>query len=307
MSLENSIRYIHPFVIARGTSTVTYDRVSVLFGDAPLNHDNFPDAITYLKQNDIEGWSNIPANGFRFQSLENWRAFLERARNSGVRILEFTLYGKAEAHDWFAVRKDDYRAIHALARLWHQLGGDTYWRVFVHKKNFVELSEIRSEILNQYGKPCIATHWSYLGHGARIDDLRFEVDDLNRVDDDTRTQLKDFKPESDWVTRFATSVEQPFPTDPGILHVVVDREGNATLPYTLALKGHAGLELGNIEQPPGDFIRMWESRYHTWGNSYPPVGELCRKYGDPAGKRLYDAKSIIRKWCHAFEITTKIE
>lgn len=295
------IQYVQPFVIARDTSTVPYNKMAVLFGDAPLNYSNLCDALAYLKQHEIEGWLSIPANGFRFQSDDKWLPLLETIRRAGTQILEFTLYGKKETHDWFAGRKGDYAAIHSLAHLWHELGGKTSWSIFVHKNNLTELTEIRSEILQTYGEPCMATLWAYLGHGTNLEHLRLERDDLNRVDQTVQADLESLKSESEWVAHLNTSEEPAFPADPCVMHVVVDGEGNTAIPYTRSAKGHRGIVIGRLPQSISSFIQTWKREYQAWRNVYPPVRELCRVYGNPAGTKMYDRKSVVRKWCHTFE------
>jgi len=141
---------VEPFVHLRDAHRAPYGNLAVFLGDCPLNYHALAGGVRYLRERNIEGWYSIPVNGFRLRPVEQWRPYLEGIRAAGAEILEFTLYGRHDTHDWFARRPRDYAAIGELARLWRQeMGGRTSWSVFVHKANLHELDELHAEILSK--------------------------------------------------------------------------------------------------------------------------------------------------------------
>ncbi len=306
LPFKRTVEFVQPFIEGRDNNTALYRNMAVLFGDAPLNYPNLSDGISYLKQHHIEGWRSIPANGFRIRRPEEWQPFLKMVRQAGTEILEFTLYGQRNIHDWFAGRQGDFDAIHALAHNWCKLDGKTMWSVVAHKNNLSEIASIRAEILAAYGETCHVSLWSYLGHGVTIEDLRLEVTDLDQLDETVQADLQSFKPECEWVTELQTLAEAPYPQDPRVIRVVVDNVGKGSIPYTPPTEGHQGMTIGQLPfESINAFFESWTRQYALWREAYPSLGPLCQHFGQVSGTRLYDLASIRAKWCHLYDLFGK--
>ncbi len=300
--LNRLIEMVRPFVEARDRRDAPYKNLAVHLGDCPLNHPELSGWVAFLRQHNIEGWYSIAADGFRAPQFWDWRPYLEALRQARTEFLEFTLYGKGRTHDAFAARKGSYTAIRAVADLWREVGGKTIWFVFAHKDNLAELDEIRAEIAEAYQTDCAVHLWSYLGRGASIEELRLEAEDLRRASQSIQEQLAAFLPECEWVEQFRTGEEPPFPPNPAVIRATIDPAGRARIPYTPGPRGHQGVACGEMPVASvAEFIAAWHREYDSWRTHYPMVGQLCQKYGDAHGERLYDAQSVVLKWCDAYD------
>jgi hypothetical protein len=255
-----------------------------------------------MREHDIEGWYSIPADGFRHQHMDKWRTDLEKIRESGTEILEFTLYGLDATHDSFVGVKGSYAAIHNLAKLWQELGGQTMWGVVAHQQNIGELEQVKTYVLNEYQQECPAWLWGYIGHGAQIEDLRLEEADLESFSPAVREELGGLKSERGWIERLRDDPEPPFPAQPRIVHAAVDEDGSVRIPYTPPAAGHNGMLCAQF--PTASVLQFyvnWTRAYLAWQGKFPALKHLSRKYGEVTCSRLYDKTSVIRKWCSRFE------
>jgi hypothetical protein len=289
--------FLDPFVAARDAGMAPYGNLCAVMSDSPLNYPAFPEYAAYLKQHGIEGYVSFAANGFRFRTSEEWEPFLASLLRAGTEYLEFTFYGDREIHDEFAGRNGDFDAILSLASQWRALGGKiNATSVMVHKKNLTVISELRHKLTEACKTPCVARLWSYLGHASKAEDLRIDEGDLSLLDNEAIECLGKIQPEREWVRELTGSTEKPYTPNAVVMHVAVDRGGNAIIPYTeprLGLSGQPFDRLPTIS--PSTFVERWESTYQTWLGAMPSVGELAARFGDIHGAKLYDA-SIKRKW-----------
>ncbi|MFC2172285.1 hypothetical protein ACFLU6_06595 [Acidobacteriota bacterium] len=296
--ISRLVEFTEPFIEARDKGEAVYKNLGIHLGDCALNHPELSSWVGFLKQHHIEGWLTQPANGIHTRGSKAWRPFLESLRSAGTEMLEFTLYGKEEIHDWFAGRKGGYAAIGTLADLWREMEGQIYWSVVVHKKNISQLGEIRSEILDIHGVECALTLWSYLGHGTAIEDLRIEASDVQQAESYVQEALESFRQESEWTEQLACLEETPFPLSPIVIHVAIDPTGKARIPYMPVSAGHEGIEFAALPvQSVSKFMSRWDNKYTNRINRYPLVHDLCRSYGDKGSTKLHDRQSVIRKWC----------
>lgn len=304
---ERVVEFVQPFIEARREGAVPYRKLSVLVGDAPLNHPDLAMCVEYLKRNGIEGWRSLSANGISSRRLDEWRPFLESVRSAGTEFLEFTLYGRADTHDWFARRSGDHDHLHSLARAWRDLGGKAIWFVLVHKKNLHDTRDIQSEIQDTYGDRCAPFAAAYLGNAAKHEDLRLDEADLDSLDEMTKDALGDLRPERQWAEELASSEDNPYPATPPVIRVAVEADGTARIPYTPAPGGHNGVEIGKLPlAEPGAFIDNWLRAYEAWRGGYPSLRTLSQSYGDRSETKLYDLSSIKAKWCSKHDLATEV-
>lgn len=301
MTYAQSISFTQPFLLTE-KENAPFKNLAVHVGDCGLNHKNLPEYLTYLRQNNIEGWYSIPADGFRLQKPEKWQPYLEKLREAGTEILEFTLYGKDSTHDSFAGFRGSYLAIFSLADLWIQLGGKTEWGLVLHKNNLTEVSDVRAEISARFGSACPASLWDYLGWGTASENLRIDREDLLRLDTSVHTELSPLKTEQEWIELLCEVKEAPFSANPQVMHLAIDSTGTVKLPYTKTINGHNGPVCGQLPfTTVQEIMEKQQQIYQSWQVSYPYVGELCQNFGDTENPRLYNLRSIIRKWAGFYE------
>lgn len=289
---------IQPFVDYHDTGSAPYTAIAAPLADSPLNNPDLAVWNSYLRDHEIEGWYSLAVNGFRLMTADQWPRVLEPLRAAGTEILELTLYGTTDTHDWFAGRPRDFAGIRTLAEVWRSLGGQMMWALFAHKRNLDQIGSLRDWLRDTFDTTCEVDHWGFLGHANQIEDLRLEHTDLDRLDDAARANLGHLKPESAWVQTLADSTDAPFAAQPPVIHMVVESDGTLRLPYTPAAQGHQGIVIGNILADPVDRVmEAWTTAFAEWLSAFPKLGTLSQTYGDPAGTRLYDFASIKRKWC----------
>ncbi len=304
MSYDVIVRVIEPFaaLLQEESTAVPYQNLAVYVGDCALNCDEFPKVVEFLKTHHIEGWQSVAADGFRNRSRQEWVSYLWALKQAGTEILEFSLYGCLETHDWFAGFPGSYKNIHTVARLWEEVGGKVLWSIFVHKRNLEEVAYLREALRKEYGVESEIVVWEYLGWGAQSDDLRIDNRDFARLDEATQKALANLRTEQEWIEELRHSSALPFALEPGVIHLSIDQSGIAKMPHTTASSGLEGISIGNIFfESAAEILYKWKQVYEGWASSYPSVGELARKYGDRDNGRLYSRNSIVRKWCAAFE------
>ncbi len=279
-----------------------YRNLAVYVGDAALNFDDFPKVVSFLKEHGIEGWQSVAADGFRKRSHEEWKPYLQALRGAGTEVLEFSLYGLPKTHDWFAGYSGSYEDIRTVAEIWYEMGGEVLWSIFVHKRNLKEIAPLREDLRAKYGADAEVVLWDYLGWGAYSEALRVEEEDLQAMDEASKKFLKGVKTEREWIEQLEHMEARPFSLSPPVIQLAVEKSGEVGMPYTTVRGGLEGEVVGNVfVEPIADVFERWGQLYAEWVDSYPSVGELCRKYGDKSNRRLYNKASIIRKWCAAFE------
>ena len=303
MPYDTVVKVIEPFANLSRQEGAPFQNLAVYVGDCALNLDDFPQIAKYLKENKVEGWQSVAADGFRRRSLEDWTSYLQALRQAGTEILEFSLYGKQAIHDWFAGFPGSYASLHRVAKLWQAIGGQVLWSIFVHKRNVKDISDLQNILEEQYGTRGEVAVWEYVGWGAHSDHLRIDQEDLKALDAASQKALAHLKTEKEWVEVLAQKDEPPFEAEPRVIHVSVDRSGEARIPYTTVTQGLDGARAGNIFiERPERILERWESFYKKWANSCPTIADLCHKYGDEDNRRLYSQRSVIRKWCAKWEV-----
>ena len=189
-----------------------------------------------------------------------------------------------------------------MAGLWYEIGGRVLCIIFMHKRNLAELSYLRRGLRKKYRAESDVVVWSYLGWGGRIEELRMEKGDLEKLDDLSRKELDHLETERKWVEMLEHSSELPFSLDPDVIRLAIDGSGEAKIPYVPATGGLDGISCGNVfSMPVAAVLEKRERIYKEWASAYPSIGYLCRNYGDADNDRLYDQQGVIQKWCAAFE------
>jgi len=122
IKFEDLKNNLNLFLKFRDKNNDFYSKMASAIYDCSLNYPYLNQLIRFYKCNDIEGWSNIPINGFRLRSKEEWLPYLESLLEAGLIGLIFTLYGLKENHNWFAGRDGDFNNQFKLADLWHEVG-----------------------------------------------------------------------------------------------------------------------------------------------------------------------------------------
>ena len=144
----------------------------------PLLYPEFPEYITYVKSIGFER-SLASGDGIPFTPKVIER--IEKARKNGLKSIDFTLFGLEEVHDWFVGRKGSFKEISDFARCWKNKLTFT-WKVFLHKKNIQQLSEIEKHISLICKKECRILHcvWRDKGRAISCKNLKLDVLDLER-------------------------------------------------------------------------------------------------------------------------------
>ncbi len=305
LPLERAISFVEPLLTVRGDPNAPFANLAVFWGDGPLNHPSLAAGMRYLRAHDIEGWYSLAANGFHFRPRARWEPYLQELRAAGTGILEFTLFGRDATHDWFALRPGDYAAILDLADLWEQGGGETTWSVFAHKRNLGELAELRTH-LGPRAERCRVGLWAHVGLAAdpAQEDLRLDAEDLSRLDAADVAELGDVRPEGVWAAELIGSDANPHPARARVLHLTVDGDGRASIPYKGGMhSGHTGaLQIGRLPQESAVvMLENWERAYSRWREAYPSLGWLAEHCADRNGSKLHSRDSVIQKWCSRWE------
>ena len=307
MEYNTIVSAIQPFVTFQQKSRYApYQDLAVYVGDCALNCQDFPKVVRFLKTHRIEGWQSVASDGFRKRSRQEWLSYLQDLKRAGTEILEFSLYGRGDTHDWFAGFRGSYEALHTVAGLWYEMGGRVLWSIFIHKRNLAELPHLRQELREKHRAESDIVVWGYLGWGTRIEELRIEKQDLEKLDGLSRKEIAHLKTEREWVGILGQSGEPPFSPAPDVIRLAIDGSGEVKIPYITAISGLDGISCGNVlSMPVTAVLEKWEQIYTAWVSAYPSVGYLCQNYGDVGNEHLYDEQSVIRKWCAAFESDTK--
>lgn len=297
MAYEEIVQVIEPFVALLKSKDTPYDQVATHVGDCALNHKDCAKVANYLRENDIEGWQSLPADGFARLNHKAWLARLTSLHDAGTAYLEFTLYGRQEVHDWFAGYAGSFQEIHMLAEMWRGLGGKTVWTIFAHKHNLTDLAPLRKAINETFSTGYSIRTWSFSGGGAQIEDLRIEQSDFDLLDQPIQEELSNCLTASEWVERLGDVHDPPFAEHPRIVRLAVNHMGAVKIPYTSASGGHDGIDCGDLlKQSGAGILYQWKQNYSIWQSSYPTIASLCQAYSDPINQKRYNRRSIVRKW-----------
>ena len=248
--------------------------VSFLFGwGYSMEHPKLFDMIRCARELDCITGQFLQFDGMDFRTGPELETFLRDLKNAGIRVIDLTFYGSEEYHDRFAARKGDYRLMMDTLRAANRVGMDVSVSIPLTRENLGQLEELFFD-LSRYETVRVACFIPHAeGRGASLDPVRLTVDDwesLPRGSSKMLNRLR-FRTEGDWVTEEGLPVEQ-----------------ERALTFTLTEESLTFFEslgfAGAME-----YLEGLDDDYHR---AVPDFTELCRRYGDPAGRELYSLRDL---------------
>lgn len=247
--------------------------MSFLFGFGySMEHPDLLNAIDFCRSIGSATGEFLQFDGMRFRTDEELEALLRQLKAHGIKLIDLTFYGTESYHDRFAARSGDYLLMMRTLAKANEVDLNVTVSVPITHENAPQLDELIAELEQHRTQriTCFVPHSE--GRGHLLDSVRFSKEDYEKLSDDVRSRVNwnRFKTESEW------------------LHIGFPTVENRVLTVTLTPE--------NVEFFEGlsfaETIAYLEKLDDDYYNTIPTVAELAEIYGDPTGKRYFNARDL---------------
>ncbi len=238
-----------------------------------MEHPRLTDAIDFARKIGSAGGEFLQFDGLRFRNEEETEALLRGIIAHGIRMIDLTFYGTRAYHDRFAARQGDFDYLLSILGAANRLGLEVNVSVPITNENAAQMTELL-DLFSAYRTQRVMIFVpNGAGRGAALESIRLTRPTLDSLPEQVRAHinLNRFKPEGWWVG-----------------------EGNFSTPEKRML----GLTLTreNIDCFERLDFAETSARLEQLDDAYyaavPPLPELARRYGDPAGEGLFSERDL---------------
>lgn len=234
--------------------------------------------------------------GLRIRDAEALTAWIDERRAAGIAGFHASLAGCAETHDRWNGRRGDFDYQISILRMAGERGMIRQERLFLANNTlplFDRLLDTMESIPGEV-RGRIVTPFFYAGLARRYEDERITEDIRDRLPERIATlrrgRFQEWRSEREWIPLLMETADQP---------------------RKLAMKLDVHEEnIDRLERSSCEEIFAEQERLYREGyRQMPSFAELCEKYGDPAGRKIYLLpRDLEQKWMdmHARETGVQI-
>ena len=247
--------------------------VEFAFGYA-MEHPDLPTALTQLRELGSPHKEFFQCDGMRLRNPEECRELAALLAREGIKKLNFTLYGLEDYHDRFAARAGDFAAILRMMAAAGEAGLSVSCGIPLTLESLPQIPELVALLQSRKLASRIFLFVPHEeGRGKLIAPIRVTASALSELPQPLQVLLnrKIFRPEGEWLTTGAFVPE----TRRSLL---------------LSLREDNIERLERME--PLALLRELESLDDQYYGAFPSLDELAKRYGDPAGEKLYRQRDL---------------
>ena len=231
-------------------------------------------ALSLLRALDSPHTEFLHCDGLRLRSGPECEALAHTLAREGVKRLHFTFYGLSDYHDRFAGRRGDFDFLLRMTDAGAAAGMELSAGIALTSESAPQMDALVG-LLRKY----VAGGRIFLfvphreGRGALLQPIRFSLDDLGLLSEDTAGLLNRslYRTEGEWLAEKALPEE----TRRALL---------------ISLRPDC---IGRYESmDPGAIVAEIEALDEAYYAAFPPFSALAARCGDPAGKRFYRFRDL---------------
>jgi len=222
--------------------------------------------------------------GLRIRDAEALSIWIDERRAAGIVGFHASLAGCAETHDRWNGRRGDFDYQISILRMAGERGMIRQERLFVAESTLPLLDRLLETMDSLPGEPRsrIVTPFFYAGLARRYEDERLTEETRDRLPERVtslrRGRFQEWRSEREWIPLLMEAADQPRK-----LAMKLDvHEGNIDR-----------LERSSCEEIFAEQERIYRDGYRQM----PAFAELCARYGDTAGRKIYLLpRDLEQKW-----------
>ena len=138
MILDNYARVLDDPVIT--------DSARLAIQDEPTLYPEIIELLSYVRNLGLVYMPLLSTNGIGLVTRKEWKDILKEFRKSGVKVLNMSLFGEKDYHNWFAGRNDSYQLIRRAAQRAKEMGFRLKWNLFVTSQNADQIARLAEEL-----------------------------------------------------------------------------------------------------------------------------------------------------------------
>lgn len=220
----------------------------------------------------------LQLNGLAVRNAEETERFIDEIAGAGVKAVDMTFYGQETYHDRFSGRAGDFAFLLRLLDSAGRAGITVRVSFPVIRENMAQ-AEALLDTLDGYR---VGEYYAFLPHskgrGRTLSSQRLTRAEFDALPERVRncfSSRAEYRSEGEWL-----------------------REGNWPQPETRTLTLSLTPEnIGRLElMPAEDIAAMLEALDDRCWAALPSPMELARRYGDPAGPRIYRRRDLLLEW-----------
>ena len=271
VSWERSVhlaeRYIREIKAQRPSVSVSFT-----FGYS-MEHPELKNAIQTLRRLGSPMAEYLQCDGMAMRDAEQCRELMYTLKDTGIKNLNFTVYGLRDYHDRFAGRQGDYDLLLRMMSAAYGSGITFSTGIPITKENIKDTDEL-IHLLKDAGNDKITLFIPHEeGRGKLINPIRLQQQDLSVLSPESLRLLNRnlYRTESEWL-------KDPDPVqDTGRMIIISLREDNI-------IRYEKSNALSVLEE-----IETLDEEYYS---AFPDFYELAEEYGDDKGDRLYRIRDL---------------
>jgi hypothetical protein len=230
--------------------------------------------------------------GLRIRDADALTAWIDERRAAGIVGFHTSLAGCAETHDRWNGRRGDFDYQVSILRMAGGRGMMRQERLFVATNTLPHFDRLLDTMDGIPGevRSRIVTPFFYAGLARRYEDVRITEDIRDRLPERIaglrRGRFQEWRSEREWIPLLMETADQP---------------------RKIAMK--LDVHEGNIDRLEGssceEIFTAQERLYRDAYARMPSFAELCARYGDPAGRKVYMLpRDLEQKWMDMHERET---
>lgn len=122
------------------------DSARLCIQDEPTLYPEIIELLSYARKMGIVHLPLLSTNGIGLVTRTEWKEILDEFRRSGVKVLNMSLFGEKDYHNWFAGRNDSYQLIRRAAQRAKDMGFRLKWNLFVTSQNADQIARLAEEL-----------------------------------------------------------------------------------------------------------------------------------------------------------------
>jgi MoaA/NifB/PqqE/SkfB family radical SAM enzyme len=273
------------------------DSARLAIQDEPTLYPEIIELLSYARELGLVYMPLLSTNGIGLIMRAEWKEILDEFRKSGVKVLNMSLFGEKDYHNWFAGRNDSYQLIRRAAQRAKDTGFRLKWNLFVTSQNADQIARLAEELEEDWHSisiPFYSKNW----HNNSA--LPPSIEDLAPLPKESMQWIESYyKSESQWVDICSNPKEiekllSGSEENPDHKSKAIYLRNNILYDYHWDLPQ---FQLGNIMKDSLRDIYLIEDKspgIQSWLKS--DVSALAEKYGNTENSKLGHLKDYWFVW-----------
>lgn len=235
------------------------------------------DYIAFCREIGSPGGRFLQMNGFRERSYSEIEGLMEQIKSSGVELIDLTFYGLSDYHDAFAGRQGDFRFLTQMLTAANKAQLPVNISVPITEDNAGQIERL-FDFISAYKTDGLSLFLPHSkGRGWFMESKRLKKSTLEQLPPSVQAHMPKVKTQSE--AQWLSKNEFPEP-DKRYLTLALSSDN---------FERYSGMSAEKI-------IGELEMLDDTFYAAVPPVAELAKLYGNPAGDRLFRYRDLVLLW-----------